>query len=119
MTFTLQLVLTTEEGQQEVRQIASVEHTDLRSETLGLSLAEAKAILKDLQQLVVERQTSAHLASQQRCPHCGQFRPLKGYHDLVWRTPFGKLTIKSPRLHQCPCQPHETKTFIPLAELLP
>ena len=119
MTFTLQLVITTEDGQQEVQEVASVERTDLRPETLGLTLAEAKAILKDLQQLVIERQTSAHLASQQRCPDCGQFRPLKGYHDLAWRTLFGKLTIKSPRLHHCPCQPHETKTFSPLAELLP
>jgi hypothetical protein len=112
-------VLTTEDGQQEVRQIASVARSDLRPETLGLTLAEAKTMLKDLQQLVVERQTSAHLASQQRCPDCDQSRSIKGYHDLALRTLFGKLTIKSPRLHHCPCRPHKTKTFSPLAELLP
>ena len=37
------------------------------------TLAEAKAMLKNLQQLVVERQASTHLASQRPCPDCGQF----------------------------------------------
>jgi hypothetical protein len=75
-----------------------VERTDLRPETLGLSLAEAK----DLQQLVVERQASTHLTLQRRCPDCGQLRPIKGYHDLAWRTLFGQLTIHS---HGCTTAP--------------
>ena len=35
------------------------------------------------------------------------------------RTVYGNLTIASPRLRQCNCQPHETKSFCPLAQLLP
>ncbi len=32
---------------------------------------------------------------------------------------FGTLTLTSPRLHHCPCQPQEQRTFSPLAALLP
>jgi hypothetical protein len=93
--------------------------TDLKPATLGLTLAEGKAILKDIQQIVIERQSSSCLAAYRRCPNCGQTRHNKGYHDLSLRTVFGKLTLKSPRFHHCDCQPRETKTFSPLAELLP
>ena len=33
------------------------------------------------------------------------------------QTLFGNLVIDSPRWSHCPCQPHEEKTFSPLAEL--
>ena len=32
---------------------------------------------------------------------------------------FGYLKVKSARLHHCGCRPHESKTFSPLADLLP
>ena len=35
------------------------------------------------------------------------------------RTVFGKMKIPSPRIVYCDCQPHETKSFSPLAQLLP
>jgi hypothetical protein len=37
----------------------------------------------------------------------------------VFRTPFGKLQLDSPRLYRCPCESEARKTFSPLAELLP
>jgi hypothetical protein len=37
---------------------------------------------------------------------------------VVFRTLFGNLEFPSPRWFQCTCQPHETRTFSPLAELL-
>jgi hypothetical protein len=42
-----------------------------------------------------------------------------GHHSLSVRTLFGQLTVRSPRLHHCACRRRETKTFSPLAELLP
>src|SRR5580700_2071557 len=76
-------------------------------------------ILNDLQQIVVERQVSSSLLLKQACPDCGQRRCSKGNHTLSLRTVFGQLTVRSPRMHHCDCRPHETKTFSPLAELLP
>jgi hypothetical protein len=41
----IQAVTLTEDGREEIREVASLERTDLKPETLGLTLAEAKAIL--------------------------------------------------------------------------
>ena len=107
----IQVVTLGEDGREEIREIACLERTDLKLETLGLTLAEAKVILKGLQAIVVEGQVSAHLPSQRPCPDCGGLRALKGYHDFTLKTVFGALTIKSPRLLHCTCRPHGTKTF--------
>ena len=76
-------------------------------------------ILNDLQQIVVERQVSSSLLLKQACPDCGQRRRSKGNHTLSLRTVFGRLTVRSPRPYHCVCRPHDTKTFSPLAGLLP
>jgi hypothetical protein len=91
----------------------------VKPETLGLTLAEGKMILKDLQQVVVESQVSSLLLPKRTCPECGESRCSKGNHTLSVRTVFGRLTVRSPRLYHCVCRPHETKTFSPLAGLLP
>jgi hypothetical protein len=52
----LQAVVIAEDGQQEVREITSLRRGELTPETLGLSLAEGKAVLQGIQQLVIERQ---------------------------------------------------------------
>lgn len=118
-SFKIQVIAIAEDGQEEVRKISSLTRGKLTPETLGLSLAEGKAILQDIQQFVVECQASSFVASHKHCPACGQPRPSKGYSALAMRTVFGKVTLKSERLHHCGCQSHETKTFSPLAELLP
>jgi hypothetical protein len=119
MKFKIQIVTVSDDGQEENREIASLERDDLQPETLGLTLAESKAILKDIQEIVVERQATDFLASQRRCPDCDQLRHIKGYHSLSMRTVFGKLKVKSPRLYHCDCRPQLTRTFSPLTELLP
>jgi len=117
-SFKIQLIATAEDGQEEVREIASLTRDEFTPETVGLSLAEGKTILKDIQQIVIERQVSSFLAAQKLCSACGQWRHSKGYGPLSLRTVFGKVTLQSERLHHCDCQPHTTKTFSPLAELL-
>ena len=86
---------------------------------MGLTLADGKAILKDIQQIVVKQQVSSGLAPCRDCPDCGKSRRGKGYHDLSLRTVFGHLRVKSLRRHHCACGSHKTSTFSPLAELLP
>jgi hypothetical protein len=115
---TIQVVITTENGQTETREIACLEREDLTPTTLGLTLADGKAIIKALQEVVVERQMTAYLDTQRPCAHCGNLQCSKGYHTTQVRTVFGTISVKSPRLHQCSFQPHPTKTFSPLAALL-
>jgi acyl-CoA synthetase (AMP-forming)/AMP-acid ligase II len=49
----------------------------------------------------------------------GRLQRSKGSHTTQVRTVFGTISVKSPRLYQCPCQPHPTETYSPLAALLP
>jgi hypothetical protein len=58
---TIQVVITTEDGQTETREIACLEREDLTPTTLGLTLADGKAIFKALQAVVVERQMATSL----------------------------------------------------------
>jgi hypothetical protein len=116
--YTIQVVITTDDGQSETRDLTCLEREHLTPTTLGLTLAEGKAILKALQTVVTERQMTTYVETQRLCPHCGTLRRRKGYHRMQLRTLFGTLPLQSPRLHQCACQPHTTKTYSPLAAVL-
>jgi hypothetical protein len=90
-----------------------------RTPTLGLLLAEARAILVGLEQTLIQRQAAEFVAQAQRCSRCGRARACKGHHRIVVRTPFGKLKVDSPQLYRCPCEAQGPKSVSPLAELLP
>ena len=119
MKFRVQLVI---EGDNEkpdvVEEIGLFERGQLRAEDLGLTLAEAKGLLRSLQQAVVTEQTAEFAEQQTRCPSCGARRPRKGQHDVVFRTAFGKLNLQSPRYYCCSCTPANVKSVSPLADLL-
>src|SRR5690242_3042635 len=119
MTFQIRAVAIADNGQEQVHEITSLQGTELKMETLGLTLAEGKAILSEIQRVVVEAQTVHCVAAHRQCSDCGQPRRSKGHHDLPLRTVFGKVTLASPRFVHCDCQPHETKSFSPLAQVLP
>lgn len=61
MKCTIQVVITSEDGQTETREMACLEREDLTPTTLGLTLADGKAIFKALQAVVVERQMAMYL----------------------------------------------------------
>jgi hypothetical protein len=119
VTFRLQLIAVGDSGQEQVQEIARFEREGVQLETLGLTLAEGKLILKNVQENVIQKQVHESLKRQRCCPDCGKLRQCKGHHDVTFRTLFGNVALKSPRLHHCPCQPHEEKTFSPLQGLLP
>jgi hypothetical protein len=120
MKVRVQLVIETEASEPgDVQEIMAIEREELRPETVGLTLDEAKTALERLQQRVVEQQATEYLQRQRRCPHCGNTRYQKGDHTVTIRTLFGKLKLQSPRFYHCGCQPHSTQTFSPLAERLP
>ena len=120
MKITVQITVQSEAAESEVvREVACLERGPLQPETLGLSLAEARAILAGLEQTLVEQQSAEFIAQQGRCPRCGRERACKGHHQIVFRTPFGKLKLDSPQLYGCPCQSPGPKSVSPLAERLP
>lgn len=117
--FRLQLVIENNSGHEEVHEMAGIEREGVEMETLGLTLAEGKLILKKIQEGVVPEQIHDALARRRRCPECGKGRHSKGHHDITIRTLFGNQELQSPRLEHCRCQPHEEKTFSPLQTVLP
>jgi hypothetical protein len=119
MKYAIQVVITTDEGQTETQEIACVEREDLTPTTLGLTLAEGKALLKALQEIVVQQQLTAYLKTQRPCTHCGHPQRSKGYHATQVRTVFGTIPLHSLCLYQCPCQSDGARTFSPLTTLLP
>ena len=102
-----------------VHEVARVERSDLRIDTLGLHLAEAKDLLQHVQDVVIAEQARQALAEQVACPVCGRARRHKDAATIVLRTLFGMLRLRSPRWWHCPCTPQPTRTFSPLAALLP
>jgi len=120
MKFRILIAIESEKGEPErVHEVAKLERRTLKTEELGLTLAEAKSILGEMQQTMVERQVIDFVAERDGCPHCGQKLTRKGKHEMVFRTAFGKLKLESPRFYHCRCQTARRKSFSPLAELLP
>ena len=119
LRFNVQLVMIAEDGEETAHELIVLDKEHERIEQLGLSLAEAKLLLRELQQQVLERQIAAFLGCRVVCPACGRARGIKDRKSLWFRTLFGKLALASPRLRQCCCEPNQQASFSPLLELLP
>ena len=120
MKVRIQVVIGSDEQAGEViHEVATLDRDALRPDTVGLTLAEAKALLQGVQQAVVTRQIAEAAKQHAACPACGQPLARKGSHPIVVRSLFGTLRLRSPRLFHCPCQPQPTRTFSPLATVLP
>lgn len=73
MKITVQITVQSDEGQAEVvQEVAQLERGPLQPETLGLSLAEARAILAGLERTMAERQAAEFIDQKRPCPCCGR-----------------------------------------------
>src|SRR6266566_1209544 len=102
-----------------VEEVACFERDHLSPETLGLRLEEAKQLLAGVQQVMTAHQIEEYVEQQCQCSHCEQLLAYKGHHQIGVRTLFGKLTLSSPRLYTCPCQPRTSRSWSPVAALFP
>jgi len=118
MNIKIQVVID-DDSQVITEDIISLVRDDFSAETLGMNLKEAKEIAAGIQQCMIAHQVTDYLAHHRACLCCGRSRCIKGYHALIYRTLFGKLSIRSPRLYECDCQQHEKMSFSPIAEALP
>jgi hypothetical protein len=101
----IQVVMESAAGEpMDTREIAYIHRGERRSDTVGLTLEEAKTALEGFQRTIVEPQTAEYLRTQRHCSHGGKWRHHKGQHTVTRRTVFGKFQLKSPRLYHCQCQ---------------
>ena len=107
-----------EDGTDTIHDVAVLQKDCQRIEQLGLTLAEAKQLLSQLQQHVVAYQAAAFVTTRSHCQACGAPLQSKEQTTRVLRTLFGTVLLTNPRLYHCRCQVHPTTTFRPLTELL-
>jgi hypothetical protein len=119
MHIQLQLVITADDGSEHRHQIVDLARDAPTLATLGVTLAESKQILGQLQQVLIGHQVAAYLDQQRPCPACGTPRRIKQQTTAPFCTLFGRIQIENPRWYHCGCQSQSTKTLRPLAQLLP
>ncbi len=98
--------------------IFDLDRSAVRLETLGLSLAEAKHLLRATQERLLAAQAAGHLARHRHCPDCGRLRPSKGVRAIRFRTLFGTVDIPGRCLCHCACRPKAGRSFSPLTALV-
>jgi hypothetical protein len=122
MKFSVQVIVHPDddtEASPVVREVLTFNRDDLAPDTLGLQLAEAKDLLAAVQDTVAGQQASTAVTKQVAYPDCGRARRHKDMRTIVVRTLFGALRLASPRWWHCGCRGQRTRTFQPLAGLLP
>ena len=87
--------------------------------TLGLSLAEAKAVLAGLQHHLVRAQAEEHCQVRRRCPRCGGQRPLKDRRPRQLRSLFGTVEVRAPRFEPCQCSVALRTILSPVKAIMP
>jgi hypothetical protein len=103
MKFTIQIKF--EDDSTQPLTVAQIERTDsLSAATLGLTLDESKALLANLQKELVESQFHHFVKNQRTCSQCGTRRTIKDYHSACFKSLFGRVSLRVPRLNKCPCE---------------
>ncbi|MEP7305238.1 MAG: hypothetical protein ABJA98_06955 [Acidobacteriota bacterium] len=111
MRWKVTLVAEVESGQSIAHDIASL-HRDERitPATLGLSIAEGKAVLAAIQAQLVGDQVQRHGEVARHCLWCGRAQSSKGHYRSTFRSVFGKIPMRVRRFHACPCRTDGPKT---------
>jgi hypothetical protein len=99
--------------------VGSCTLTACSAETLGLTLAQAKLLLAELQRHLVQAQTEEYCRSRRRCPRCGAQRPLKDRRPRQLRSLFGVVAVRAPRFAPCRCSVGHRQILSPVGEIMP
>jgi hypothetical protein len=106
----------------EATVVAVVERQDRSVADLGLTLTEGRALLAEVQSLLVSQQTADWMAGQLACCRCGSVLAHKDSRSIVLRTVFGKVEVPSPRVLACSCvakQGEPRRSVSPLCKAVP
>ena len=79
--------------------------------SIGLTIAEGKAILEHLQRRIVAAQVERHGASIQSCSGCGKRFRTKGYYQSSLRSVYGTVPMRVRRLKGCSCTGSQDRSY--------
>jgi hypothetical protein len=112
MRWTIKLVFEAVPGCPVEHEVGIVERAEeLSPASVGLTIAEGKALLAGLQEQVVTAQIQQHVASIKSCPRCGNAFRTKGYYHSTLRSVYGSVDMRIRRLNACPCSGSLAKSF--------
>src|SRR5471032_3203069 len=77
----------------------------LDAESVGLSMAEGKQLLHNLQQAVIPAQADEVCCLRRISRRCHRWTALKDYRQRKVDTVFGTVSFRSPRIVSCACEP--------------
>ena len=118
MNFHIAVICMRDDGTEGRRDVLTVTKEQLVMETLGLTVAEGKALLASVQAVVVEQQAAAYLEQHRPCETCGTPHRSKEPRQSTVNTVFGPVPVPNPRWHRCACQNTGPLTFRPTAQWL-
>ena len=118
MNFRIEVICIGDDGTEQRREVLAVSKDALTMETLGLTLAEGKALVANVQSYVVEQQTTTYLAQHRHCAACGRKHLSKGQGRSIVHTIFGPVSVPNPRWQRCSCQESGPQSFRPTAQWL-
>ncbi|MBF9052102.1 hypothetical protein GTA62_21485 [Roseobacter sp. HKCCD9010] len=85
---------------------------------LGCSIEGGKAIMKEVQKIILYRELDLWVRYCRACPTCDGLLPIKDYSQRKILTVFGEIPARSPRLTVCQkCHPACCFTFSPAANI--
>src|SRR6202035_1399720 len=70
MKVRVEVVSLNTDGEEQRRQVLTIERQELAMETLGVNLTEGKALLAGVQDFVVAQQAREELEQRRACPRC-------------------------------------------------
>ncbi|KRB83465.1 ISKra4 family transposase [Noviherbaspirillum sp. Root189] len=115
--------LVTDWGETTAVEVAQFDRpvSELEPECLGLSLADGKQVLSNLQKFFVPAQAYEYCEVRSVCSNCRRQLRLKDYRRLKVDTVFGTVSVRSPRLMSCPCEPpyYLEGLFSPMSQIIP
>src|SRR5208282_2347576 len=100
MKVRVEVVCLNADGDEQRRQVLTIERHELAMETLGVNLTEGKALLAGVQDFVVAQQAPKDSGST----------PVS--------TVFGRVEVLNPRWNRCGCQTEGPQTFRPMRSWL-
>jgi hypothetical protein len=69
MKMRIEVVSVSADGNEQRRQMLTIERQELAMETLGMSLWESKALLEGVQDFMIAQQVGEDLERRRACPH--------------------------------------------------
>ena len=100
----------------EIREVAKVERKAayIGPEELGLTLADGKTVIRQVQERIVQMQIEAISAAANACEHCSRNQRVKDLRRRRLRTIFGVVEVLCRRFFRCTCRGGRSRALWPL-----